>query len=239
MAGPPVIKIEPATLHPRPNKVIIDGIGDHDAGLESADGMPHAGQDIAPRPAPHKAVARTADGRAVLSGPIDEVRDAVIDLHMIHLGDGKGDGEPRPPAVDRDVHMMVRSHDHAVAVQRVDPHIMMVIPAAGPRHPFGGQSRVKWDQVLDGAEVNLVGIVGWHDQAWVIMGTLVQLMAGIDELPVLSPVIGPPKHPRRRWHSVPWDSIAGFYQGVDASRIVGSHSDGDLPERRMGKAGPV
>ena len=62
------------------------------------------------------------------------------------------------------------------------------------------------------------------------MGTLVQIMAGIDELPVLSPVIGPPKHPRRRWHSVPWDSITGFYQGVDASRIVGSHSDGDLPE---------
>src|SRR5260370_20744636 len=73
-----------------------------------------------------QAVAGSAIGAAVLLVAIHEIRDLIVHRDVIHLGDRELDAVPGAAAIDRDADAAVVRDDHAIAVGRVDPHVVVV-----------------------------------------------------------------------------------------------------------------
>src|SRR5579864_2022043 len=110
-----------------PDDVRVLRIGRRPAALAAADAGPHAAGDerlIVPRA--QQVIARAAGGRPVLAVAVHLVRDAVVHRHVVDLRDRQLYVHPAAPAVDADRHAAVVADDQPVAVQRVDPDVVMV-----------------------------------------------------------------------------------------------------------------
>src|SRR5262245_46503373 len=72
------------------------------------------------------AVAGAARRWPVLAVAVDVVRDLVVGGDVVHLRDRELDVMPALAAVDRKAQAVVVRDDHAIAVSRIDPHVVVV-----------------------------------------------------------------------------------------------------------------
>src|SRR6185295_1743813 len=116
-----------------PDDVRVDRIGRREAALAAVDGMPHAAWNAAAPTAAaataalvEAAVARSAVRGSILLVRVDVVRNLVVDGDVIELRVLGALFQPRPAARLRDRHALVVRDNHAVAVGRIDPHVVVI-----------------------------------------------------------------------------------------------------------------
>ncbi len=85
--------------------------------------MPQSGGDSS---FAKKAVAGTSEGGAILPISINIVRDLIVDIHMIHLSNRKGNAMPTFAPVGGNTDELIITHNHAVRNQGIDPHVMII-----------------------------------------------------------------------------------------------------------------
>ena len=145
---------------------------------------------------------------------------------MIHLGDGELDPVPSPSAIDRDGESAIVRNDHAIAVGRVDPHVVVV--PAGTR--AAGLDVCVFTAIQRHAErgrkvIRLVLGVRRHGHAGVIVSAPGQIAIVAHQTPVLAAVVRTPEYAAVGFLFVPRNAAAGFDQRVNPIGI--GASDGD------------
>ena len=220
----------------RPHDVRVLRIGGREPTLASAHRHP-----LGPRngpadasEAPRAAVAGTAKGGSVLPVAEHVVGDRVVHRNVVHLADGQLGGVPRHAAVHGDRHVLVVRDDHAVGVQRVDPHVVEV--AAGPLQALVvdvGRAPVQRARQPRGLEIDFIRVVG-ADEAVVVIGRAATQVAGVvHQLPRRPCVERTPELPALGLAPVPGHPISGFDQRVDPVGIGRGQTHVGLPHRQQ------
>src|SRR5262249_22042869 len=124
-----------------PDDVVVDWIGNGEAALAPGDRIPHGPRNDAAHQA---AVARPGERRPVLAVAVHVVRNLVVDVRVIHLGDRELDAPPAPTPVDGDIEGAVVPLRDPTRVRRIDPY--RVIVAARRRH---GRSRLARESAVE------------------------------------------------------------------------------------------
>ncbi len=124
--------------------------------------------------------------RSVLSIAVNVIGHFVVHRDVIHLCNGQIGETPVDPAMTRDADASVVRHRHAVGIERIDPHVVVVPPGLGnlnlPRF-----SAVEGDHLSYALSVKLVGIVRRQGDPRIVVGPLVEHVITADEIPVFSP----------------------------------------------------
>ena len=227
----------------RPDDVVVDRIGNRPAALAAGDRVPHAARnrsgDVLVRLLRETAVARPARRRPVLPVAVDVVGDLVVDRDVIHLRDRQLNLMPAAPAVDREAEAVVVRDDEAVAVGRIDPHVVVVADRReAPRELDAGLAAVERLGELRRQKVRLVFVVRLDREARVVVGASAQPAIRADQLPVVAAIVAAPQRSALGRRAVGGrQSVAGFDQRVDAVRSCSRATCArDLAERRLRQA---
>ena len=218
---------------------MVGRIGRGEARLAAAHRLPHPPGDPAQEEAARSAVARPASGGTVLAVAHDVVRDRVVHRHVVHLGDRKLLAVPRLPSVAGDGDPAVAGDDLAVAVLRVDPHVVVVPHGTlQERRGRGGDAAVQSGAVGRGQEVGFVGVVGVGLATGVVRRAARQVAVVAGQLPLAAAVVGAPQLAAVGVAALPGHAVAGLDEGVDPVRVVGAHAQRDLADLAGGQAVP-
>ena len=225
----------PRARRARPDDVGVFGVRRGESALAAAHGDPF-GTRNRPADAPEAAgaaVAGPTERRPVLPVAEHVVRDRIVHRDVVHLADGQLGGVPRHAPVHRDRHVLVVAHDHAVAVQRVDPHVVEV--AAGPLQTLVvdvGAAAVQRARKPGGLEVDFVRVVRAGETVVVVGGASAQVAGVVHELPGRAPVERAPELAALGLAPVPGHAVARFDERVDPIGIRPGQADVGLPDRQ-------
>jgi hypothetical protein len=128
--------------------------------------------------------------------------------------------------------------DHAVAVHRIDPHVVVVADRRDSARQVDARlAAVERLGELGRQEVRLVLVVGRDREACVVVRAAAEPPVGAHHLPVVAAVLAAPQRSALRFLTVVGrHPVAGFDEGVDAVRIRARHLRRDLAERRAGQS---
>ena len=113
-------------------------------------------------------------------------------IAVVHLGDGHPGPEPALPSGGGDVNPAVVSHDHAIGLEGIDPHVVVV---ATGTPPLDRQSTVQGGRMAGGQEVDFVLVIGSGHHSGVIVGSLNQGVVRVHHPPGLPTVVRTPEDP--------------------------------------------
>ncbi len=184
------------------------------------------------------AVARAARRRAVLSIAVHVVGNLVVGRDVIHLRDGQLNLVPAAAAIHREAQAVVVRDDHAIAVGRIDPHVVIVALRREPADQIDRRlAAVDRLAELGGEKPRLVLVVGFDGEARVVMRAAAELAVAAHQFPVLAAVVAAPERPAlRRLPVVRRQAVAGLDQRVDAVRIAARDLRRDFADRRVRQA---
>ena len=219
----------------RPHDVRILGIGGREPALAPAHGDPfrprYRPADAAE--ATGAAVAGAAERRSVLPVAEHVVGNRVVHRHVVHLADGQLGGVPRHAPIHGDGHVLVVADDHAVPVQRVDPHVVVVAP--GPLSALVvdvGRAPVQGAGETGGLEVDFIRVVGADETVVVVGGASAQVAGVVHQLPRRPSVERTPELAALGLAPVPGHPVAGLDQRVHPIGIGRGQTEVGLPHRQ-------
>jgi hypothetical protein len=141
---------------------------------------------------------------------------------------------PGAAAIGGDADTAVIGNHQAVAVQRVDPQVV-IIGARKCRCIGEGLASVERPREGCRHEVDLILVVGRYRAARVVSGAALQLAIRAHQVPTFARIVGFPELALLGGSAVPRHAVAGLDHGVHAAGTFGD-GDGDLAHRRIRKA---
>ena len=229
LAGALVEPFQDAFVAARPDDAGVARVGDGETRFAAADRAPLPDGDRAAG----QAVGRPARRGAVLAVSHDRIRDPVVGVHMVHLGDREPGAQPGLSPVGRDAHAAVVSDDHPVGPVGGDPHVVVV--AAGVVQE-GGEAAVQGRRVARGQEVRFVRVVRGRDDPGVVVRPLHQRVVAAREFPSRAGVVRAPEHAVLFVERGELLVGTRFDERVEPAGVRRGHGQRDLPPGRGGEA---
>ena len=223
-----VVEGEDAVVAAGPDDVGVLRVGHRETNLAAADLTPGTDRYAATS----ERIARPHGGRAVLAVAVDVIGNPVVGRHVVDLRHRKLRPQPGLAPVDRDAEAAVVAGDAPVAIERIDPDVV-VVPArvlALDRQPA-----VVGDGLLDRHEGDLVGVVRRRRSTRVVERSLGQVVVGIDHPPAAATIVRAPEHALEVFELGKVLVRTGLDQGVDPVRVGGRHGEPDLAPGRLGQ----
>ena len=129
-------------------------------------------------------------------------------------------------------------HDEAIAVSRIDPHVVVV----ADRRELAGEIDAGFAAIdrlreFGREKVRLILVVGLDGEARVVVRAAAQPAIGADELPILAAVVAAPERAALRRRAVErGQAVAGLDERVHAIRIAARDLHRDFSDRRVRQA---
>ena len=203
-------RLASAQIHPRqfavvaarPDNVVVSRIGNRESAFAPADMRPFAGGNAAAEEAAlaFQVVAGPAKRCAILAIGVNEIRNPIVGIDVVNLRNRQLHVRIVFSAIEADgASGIIRNH-HALRIQRIKPHIMVVAPgrakAGGIGSAFASKAgnkdcmaAVDGNAEANGDEKEFVLVIRRHAKAHVIRRALRQHMLLVDELPGLPCVV--------------------------------------------------
>ena len=232
----------------RPNQIAVYRVRPRPAALATADRQHVATADggnvDADAEVAGACVARHHRRWAVLAIAVDVVGNLVVDLRVVHLPERELRLDPRLAAIDRHRYAAVVAHDHAVAVGRIDPDVVVIATGIlGEGRVDDGCAAVERLRPVRGEEVRLVRVVRRHAHPVVVVRPPRHLAVAAHELPRVASIVRA-KEPAAigRFAIGRGNAIARLDLGVDAVRHRLADAEANLADRlgreTVGELGP-